>query len=61
MCFTPLDGSGRGGRHVELGYALALDKSIWLVGRREHIFHSLPQVKHFDSWDSAFQFLRSTV
>lgn len=30
---------GRGGRHVELGYALALGKRIVLVGERSNIFH----------------------
>jgi nucleoside 2-deoxyribosyltransferase len=30
---------GSGGRHVELGYALALDKPILVVGERSNIFH----------------------
>lgn len=36
---------GTGGRHVELGYALALDKQIVLVGRRSNIFHYLSHVR----------------
>ena len=34
----------RGGRHVELGYALACNKIIYLVGPLEHIFCSHPRV-----------------
>src|SRR5665213_593494 len=33
--------SGTGGRHVELGYALALGKQIVLVGVRTNVFHHL--------------------
>ena len=45
VCFTepPGDG-GSGGRHVELGMALALGRRVIVVGRREHIFHHLPEV-----------------
>jgi nucleoside 2-deoxyribosyltransferase len=35
---------GTGGRHVELGYALALQKPILLVGARSNIFHHLAAV-----------------
>lgn len=35
----------RGGRHVELGYALALGVNVYIVGQRENIFHYLPNVK----------------
>jgi nucleoside 2-deoxyribosyltransferase len=35
----------RGGRHVEFGVALALDKPIYVIGEvEENIFHYLPQV-----------------
>jgi hypothetical protein len=46
VCFTepPGDG-GSGGRHVELGMALALGRRVIVVGRREHIFHHLPEVE----------------
>ncbi len=33
--------NGRGGRHVELGYALARHKTIWMVGERQNIFEYL--------------------
>lgn len=42
----------RGGRHVELGYALAKGKEVFVIGYRENIFHSLPQVKYYESWDA---------
>lgn len=45
--------SGRGGRHAELGIALALDMRVVLVGPREHVFHCLPTVEHYTSWDEA--------
>lgn len=32
-------GWGAGGRHVEYGYALALNKPIVIVGQRENLFH----------------------
>jgi hypothetical protein len=48
----------RAGRHVEFGIAIgiALERGympIWVVGQdRENIFHYLPQVKHFESWEA---------
>lgn len=32
---------GRGGRHVEFGYALARRMRILIVGPREHLFHTM--------------------
>lgn len=40
---------GRGGRHVEFGYALALGKRLVLIGQREGIFHTMPEVLGFNS------------
>lgn len=39
---------GTGGRHVELGYAIALNKAILLVGERTNIFHYLSNIKVID-------------
>ena len=36
---------GSGGRHVELGYALALGKQVVLVGARTNVFHYLDCVR----------------
>lgn len=40
----------RGGRHVEFGYALRMQKAIYLIGPRENIFYHLPEIIHFKSW-----------
>lgn len=53
ISFTDAEGGGKGGRHVEFGYALAQPgKRIILVGPRENIFHTLPQVEHYPTWRS---------
>lgn len=51
--FTEAPGDGsRGGRHVELGLAVAWGKRIIVVGHRENLFHHLPVVEFFNSqWD----------
>lgn len=36
---------GTGGRHVEMGYALALGKQVVLLGARSNIFHDLEAVR----------------
>ena len=43
-------GASRGGRHVEFGLALAWNKRVLVVGPRENVFHTLPQVEHFWEW-----------
>ena len=35
---------GRGGKDVELGYALANGKMVWMVGKLRNIFHHVPFV-----------------
>jgi nucleoside 2-deoxyribosyltransferase len=52
IVFTePVDSTAsRGGRHVEFGLALALDKRTMVVGPRENVFHCLPQVEVFETW-----------
>lgn len=40
----PRSGPMRGGRHVEFGIAMALRKSLIVVGPRENVFHCLPRV-----------------
>lgn len=39
-----------GGRHVELGYALALQIPVLLIGPIENVFHALSDVWRFPSW-----------
>ena len=47
------DGSSRGGRHVELGLALAWQKRVIVVGPCENVFHTLPQIEHYWHWYDA--------
>lgn len=54
---------GKGGRHIEHGYALALhrlpdiasgdfdDMRLVLIGPRENIFHCHPATEQFDDWN----------
>lgn len=41
---------GRGGRHVETGFALALDRPIVVVGARGNVFHWLPVITLVRDW-----------
>jgi nucleoside 2-deoxyribosyltransferase len=50
---APRSSNSRGGRHVEYGMALALGKRCIVVGHRENVFHCLPTVEFFQTWDEA--------
>lgn len=41
--------NGRGGRHVEFGYGLALDKIMIVIGPKETVFHNLEDIYYFES------------
>lgn len=58
ISFTSVDSGGKGGRHIEFGYALALGKRMILVGPRENVFHTLPQVEHYSDWPHLVMALR---
>lgn len=49
--------AGSGGRHVELGYALARGKLICLVGARTNLFHHHPAVTWCATVDDAIDWL----
>jgi hypothetical protein len=53
IAFTerPPSGPGRGGRHVELGIALANRLRTMVVGWQENLFHTL--VEFYPSWEEA--------
>lgn len=55
IAFTeePDSPQGRGGRHTELGIAIGLGLRIVLIGPREHVFHCLPEIEHYQSWPEA--------
>lgn len=58
VCFSePAGAGGNGGRHAEAGMALALGKQVIVVGRREHIFHRLPEVTVVETWAEAIRLL----
>lgn len=60
LALNPADyeNAGTGGRHVELGYALALGKKIALIGNRSNIFHHLNVVRVFAHVDEALLWLK---
>lgn len=41
----------RGGRMHEAGFAHALGKSILICGPRENLFHWLPEINQFNTWE----------
>ena len=54
IAFTeePRATNSRGGRHVELGYALGLGKQIIIIGHRENVFCCLPEMYWLPGWDT---------
>lgn len=48
---------GRGGRHVETGFALALGKPIVVVGARGNVFHWLPDIAVVKDWTDLHEWL----
>lgn len=56
----PRSSNSRGGRHVEYGMALALRKRCLVVGPRENVFHCLPWIPVFDSFNDANKSLKQT-
>ena len=59
--FKEWQDKGSGGRHVELGYALALGKRIVLYGPRTNIFHHLDSVTAVDSIGGVLSALASDL
>lgn len=45
---SPESPHGRGGRHVEVGYAIARGLTVIVIGPAENLFHALPQVVHVE-------------
>jgi hypothetical protein len=58
IAFTEEKGGGKGGRHFELGYAIARTKRIIIVGPRENIFHSLSFIQQHPTWEAFMEFAR---
>jgi nucleoside 2-deoxyribosyltransferase len=53
----PAGSLARGGRHFESGFFYSLGKAIILCGQRENIFHYLPDVRQFDTWEQTKEYL----
>lgn len=53
---NPLVGTPRGGRHVEFGYALAMELPIYVIGPRENVFHYNPLVHHYADLEVFLEF-----
>lgn len=51
----PRSNHSRGGRHVEFGIALGLGKFVFVVEHRENVFHCLPHVRFFSTWEQCLQ------
>jgi nucleoside 2-deoxyribosyltransferase len=60
IAFTepPRSSASRGGRHVELGIAIGLNKEVWIVGYRENIFCWLENVRFFETFEEVLNELR---
>lgn len=56
-----MPGRSRGGRHVELGIALALNMRCVVVNARENVFHWLPQIEFYATWEDACTALQTTL
>lgn len=54
LTFTeePRSTNSRGGRHVEFGIAIGLEKDCYVVGPRENVFHCLECVQWFPNYDA---------
>lgn len=50
---APRSSANRDGRHVEFGIGLAKGTRSIVIGYRENIFHWLPQVEFFATWEDA--------
>lgn len=47
----PTIGIPRGGRHIEMGYALAVGKVIEVIGPVENVFHMLEDIVHYTTFE----------
>lgn len=55
IAFTepPRSSNSRGGRHVEFGVAIGRGMPVIVVGERENVFHCLPDVTVYATWEEA--------
>jgi hypothetical protein len=55
---VPRQGYTTGGSHTEFGMAMAAGIPVAVLGRRENVFHHLPQVRQFESPGELVNYLR---
>ena len=57
IAFTeePRSSNSRGGRHVEYGVALGTGMVVYVVGPRENVFHCLPFIQAFETFDALIE------
>ena len=55
---VPRQGYTTGGSHTEFGMALAAGIPVAVLGRRENVFHHLPEVRQFETPGSLVSWLR---
>jgi hypothetical protein len=58
ISFTEAGGGGKGGRHVEFGIAIGRGKRLIIIGPREHVFHTLPGVEWYPSWQDLLRVIK---
>ena len=58
---SPLKPFCRGGRMHEAGFAMGLGKTIMVCGPKENIFHWLPEIAQFDTWERLKQALTTAI
>lgn len=46
----------RGGMHVEFGVAIHTCLRVIVIGPRMNVFHYLPEVEHFPTWEEFLRF-----
>jgi len=53
LAFTdpPYTKTNRGGHHVEFGFALGQGTPVVIIGPRENVFHCMPNVVQFKTWE----------
>jgi nucleoside 2-deoxyribosyltransferase len=56
---SPVTLTKRGGRHVEFGIGLAQGKQMIVCGPKENIFHYLPEIKQFNTFEATLKYLTS--
>ena len=47
----PSNPAPRGSRHVEFGMAYSLGIEILVIGPRENLFHTMPEIRHWTTWE----------